>query len=78
MSYYKDGELIKFEYDNPESKYDLEMANEYNRFYAMLKNKVWDIEYGPGGSGDVIVKWKREEDGSLKMPNELSTWVKDF
>ena len=74
--YYFDGELIEFEFDNKESKYDKELAREYSYFLAMLKNKVWDIEYGPGGYIDV--KWKRNEDGTLALPEKLTTYYKDF
>lgn len=63
QKYYKDGELIEFEFDNNDSKWDENLAKDYGRVYGILKAFVWDIEYGPGGSDDIIVKWKRDEDG---------------
>jgi len=42
----------------------------------MLKNKVWNLEYGSGGY--IAFQWKRNEDGTLAQPQELTTYYKDF
>ena len=59
-NYFQDGEELKFEFDSPNQKYNESLANEFQRFKLILFKYVWDIEFGPGGSGDLRVKWKRD------------------
>lgn len=66
--YYKDGEVFEYDFNAENSRYDSQLANEFSRFNSILKTHVWDIEYGPGGSDDVRVNWKRDEDGKISLP----------
>jgi hypothetical protein len=40
----------------------------------LMRKYVWDMEYGPGGSGDFKYKWKRDNSGKMLLPEEFTSY----